>query len=1085
MYPENPEGTQVIVGSMNHSGFVLKMAALQTDSTDILIVFKPLQQKQPEFYGKLQNVKQLDWIKMYQNAHPHLEITDRFVMTLSLSIAKSYSESRSVENLITIIRKESRQVSQMNALRFRINMSENCENLVDSIREVIHGLGEHKKHFIMHDNIYVMALLVDANLDPTGKLREEVWDAYIHNDEPAIKQTSVSVMRNHIYYPQQIRLAKSLMNRYAVMLEKSVEKNIVFEQFSKFEFRILTSGSRLDTYKQILYDTNFSHHSDEILDTEDFLNSSLISCGSRYKMEHILENIRIEASKNPDHLFLVVADDSNDSFIPCLFCSNSDYAKNFCNSPNVLILVMNSRPWCNQPTITGDIAFGEGKQLHLVKWTDVHDEDYKKGMVVTLRALTFETKNNINPWLTHKKKGSTVIPWIGVNKEVSASSYLLKKCGDGIEISTVGQSDGVMKLVVYTQRKQYHLGFVPESSVEEFVIVCDKFKIHQNYGVDIIEIETCMEQPLSLTYESSKIVLSKYTGIVSRNIANLFFVESVRKVEELNERHLQKCENKQYLSRNFYFQTNGNHPENVLMILDESFPTKLKTQFPHEYVLCSEYSYYLMLIDLMRKYRVPQTLAELFNDPKKTDWYQYIVARSRRMESMRGELQVFPPDMIQVRHPMPQSVWEMYVEQTETHAWKCVLTNAEKCKKSGVVDKAALTFLNNFSSFLFHVNMGKFETKLQEIKLKLGELLPQLDSYLANCPTRFDGIHESVKSDQIRQIYTLDIVSDLTETKTDFGGNVKVIKSSRTLYGNCMYESLVMVRQILIGENGSSYFEVARNFDMVRRNPNLILKGCIVISTDEDDSSESVPCNITTLDLRAIDKVEEGASSKMLEEITRLCRYATKSDKSKLPKIIQNKIGPYKIEKSAPYFVNGVGIPGDLDLKDLTANFIIFRTEPHIGNTGVVLKTIQLLRESVQKSQRPVVSSTSTSTADSLRNEFDGKGTDLDAADTEENLMNYDLVGTQNIQENQDISQNVHEDNWNNDGSLEIPSSSSQFEEWDELEDFSAVVKQVISEWCSPSPSTDEQESRQTHQQNADKKSQTGHSSGCFTKYGH
>ena len=90
----------------------------------------------------------------------------------------------------------------------RINKSENCKNLVDSIREVINGLGEHKKNFILHDTIYVMALLVDVNLDPTGKLREEVWDAYIHNDGPAIKHTSGSVMRNHIYYPQQIRLAK-------------------------------------------------------------------------------------------------------------------------------------------------------------------------------------------------------------------------------------------------------------------------------------------------------------------------------------------------------------------------------------------------------------------------------------------------------------------------------------------------------------------------------------------------------------------------------------------------------------------------------------------------------------------------------------------------------------------------------------------------------------------------------------------------------------------------------------------------------------------------------------------------------------
>ena len=1061
------------------------MAASETDSTDILIVFKPLQQEQPKFYGRLENVKQLDWIKLYQNAHPHLEITDWFVIRLSLSITKSYSESRSVGNLITIIQKECRQIAQMDASRCRINDdTKSAEGLVVSIRELINGFGERKKNFILHDNVYVMAILIDANLDPTGKMKEEVWDACIHNDEPNVERTTGSVMRNHTHsYPQQIRLANILRNRYAVMLKRwsGVEKQKVFKQFSRCEFRVLTSGSRLDKYKQRLSDPDFSRHFYEIFDTEEFLNNyfSLIRCGSRNRMEHILKKIRDEASANTDTLFLVVADDSNNSFIPCLFCSNSEYTRQFSDVPNVLILVTNSRPWCNQPTITGDIEFGKGKPLHSVKWTEVHEDDYKKGMVITLRALTFETQNNINPWLTVNVKNNLAVnPWTGVNKEASASSYLLKECGDGIQISTVGLTEGIMKLVVCIRKNQHQLRFVPkgtESSVGNIDIVCDKFKICHNHGVDIIEIETCMEPPLLLAYDHGKMVLSENIEIAKRNAAYLFFIDSVREVDEPVDRRLQNYKNGQYLSRNFYFQTNGNHPENVLMVLDESFPVKLKKQFPHEYVLCSEYIYYLLLIDLMRKYTVPQRLADLFDDPTKTDWYQYIVARSRRIEAMREKLHLFSPDMIQVRHPILYSVWDLYVEQAETHAWRGLLASAEKCKKSGVVGTTAtITFFRKLSTFLFHVNMETYETKLQEIKLKLDEFLPELDSYLATSPTKFDGIHESVKNEQIRQIYTLDIVSDLTETKSDFLGNVKVIKSSKTLYGNCMYESLVMARQILLGDNGTFPFEVARNFGMVRRNPSLAQRGCIVISNDEDDSSESVSSNITTLDLRAIEKVEEEASSKMMDEITRLCRYATKSDKSKLPKIIKNKSGAYKIEKSAPYFVNPRGTPpGDLDLKeDLTANIIIFRTEPHIGNTGVLLSTIQLLRKSVQKSQtRPVVSSTSTSTADLLRNEFGGRGAECVAADTEDNLMNYDPFGTPTIQDNQEISQNVHEDNWNNAGSLEIPSSSSQFEELDELEDYSAVIKQGISELCSPSPSTDEQESRQTHQQNTDKDS--------------
>ena len=429
---------------------------------------------------------------------------------------------------------------------------------MDSVRELINGFREHKKSFILHDNVCVMAILVDAYLDPTGKLKEEVSDACIYLDETAIEKTTGSVMRHHTYYPQQIRLAKSLKNRYAMMLKQQlrVEKRKVFEQFTKCEFRILTSGSKLDKYKHRLSDPDFNRHFDhEMFFTKDIIESCVFSCGSKNRLEHTLNLIRIEASKNSDTLFLVVADDSKNSFIPVLFCSNSEYTRKFSDMPNVLILLINSRPWCNQPTITGDIKFGKDKRLHSVKWTEVHADNYKKGMWITLRALTFQTVNNINPWLTVNVKNNSVVnPWTGVNKEASASSYLLKECVDGIQITTAGLPEGIMKLAVCKRKNQYHVGFVPEraeSSVGNFDIVCDQFKIYHNYGVDIIEIETCMEPPLLLAYDHGKIVLSEDIGIGSRNVlTSLFFVDSVREVDELNDR---PPENKQYLFTQLLF----------------------------------------------------------------------------------------------------------------------------------------------------------------------------------------------------------------------------------------------------------------------------------------------------------------------------------------------------------------------------------------------------------------------------------------------------------------------------------------------------------------------------------------------------
>ena len=222
----------------------------------------------------------------------------------------------------------------------------------------------------------------------------------------------------------------------------------------------------------------------------------------------------------------------------------------------------------------------------------------------------------------------------------------------------------------------------------------------------------------------------------------------------------------------------------------------------------------------------------------------------------------FLRDMIQVRHPIPQSVWEMYVEQTETHAWKCLLTSAEKCKKSGVVDKAALTFFNNLSSFLFHVNMETYETKLQEIKLKLGEVSTPIGFILGDSPhTMFDRMSwKSEKGPDWANLYIGYCVG--------FDWNQNWVGRKRESYQ--IIQNLVWQLYVWIFNRRSNRFLLVTMGVLLSKllgiliwfvwNPDLVRKGCIVISNDEDDLSESVPCNITTLDLRAIDKVEEGAS---------------------------------------------------------------------------------------------------------------------------------------------------------------------------------------------------------------------------------
>ena len=210
-----------------------------------------------------------------------------------------------------------------------------------------------------------------------------------------------------------------------------------------------------------------------------------------------------------------------------------------------------------------------------------------------------------------------------------------------------------------------------------------------------------------------------------------------------------------------------------------------------------------------------------------------------------------------------------------------------------------------------------------------------------------------------RNEFTDDIISDLIDSRTDSGGNMKIIKSTKRLYSNCMYETLFLAKECLSDEKAGVSFEIFRNLHSARKIPGLNNKTCIVLSNSEDDLFEHVSDNITTLDLRAIETPKDKATSKMWNEITCLCRYVTKSDDFKLPMIIQNKKELNNLERTAPY---SPCIAQTLALNVKKGNIVLFQIEPHIGNTGVLMKTILLLKESVNSTTGLTLSKTSHST---------------------------------------------------------------------------------------------------------------------------
>ena len=317
--------------------------------------------------------------------------------------------------------------------------------------------------------------------------------------------------------------------------------------------------------------------------------------------------------------------------------------------------------------------------------------------------------------------------WIGVIEEKSAHRYRLTTNGDYIMISTAGSDN--MKLVVLCKppKKKICVGFVSanfEADIQEYDIITERFKIIMNYGANLIALEACTDQVSIglLAYSNDTVVLGDDTTIHGR-AQNLFFLERVPNIEESMRPPAKNSGSEQYLSRNFYFQTNGNDPDKALITLDKSFPIKMRETFPNEYVLCAEYTYYLLLMDLIRTYTVNYSsiAADLLKDSTNVPAYKYVDERSKRIDLMRKKLyHGLTSDMVKRPHPISQDVWDSYVQYVETQACKKLEANVEKFSKTNNMGDFAKKFVPPFLDFFFHASIDTYQKKMMEIKIVFG-----------------------------------------------------------------------------------------------------------------------------------------------------------------------------------------------------------------------------------------------------------------------------------------------------------------------------------------------------------------------------
>ena len=274
----------------------MSMASRDENGSDILIVIKTKESELSGLPDRFGNVPQLDWIKQYRITQRLLEVTSGAIVELCLRMTKKYDEQKSAANLVTIIQEECTDFAEQE-WSVSTKTSENVDLLKEKIKEL--NTKEHKQHFMFFEDILAMVILVDDLFDKSGELKEELWDMmYCPDNSPGTQPPlGFSPIPSNIH-PHQERLAGILKNRFAAMMSCDTGTQDVFKSFREFEFRILTSESRLNEYEQQLH-----IHLD--LSSVDDVSSDLnvICCDTKMKIETTVNNIKDTALKTPKHSF--------------------------------------------------------------------------------------------------------------------------------------------------------------------------------------------------------------------------------------------------------------------------------------------------------------------------------------------------------------------------------------------------------------------------------------------------------------------------------------------------------------------------------------------------------------------------------------------------------------------------------------------------------------------------------------------------------------------------------------------------------------------------------------------------------------
>ena len=952
--------------------------------------------------------KQMDWThELINNLR---EFDQMELLHVSFHLMEALCNDRFDEAANILICNESQLEQTPNV----VQVTDDLDGLCTSLAEVVHRINvihqQTKAEF--HDTNKVLLIYIDDDLDKNRVMRKKLWALYNTDDKlcrtdiaysfpKGLEQFSIDEPVKKCYYFNQECAAQLLLKRIEFILYKYHQKQL--SDFSEFDFMIYTARSNMlekQTINRLCMETAECFHQDEYADLEkleELARKKVKKYVITKTTKQDLEEMKADALKNPKKLLFIVADEAHwgISGQTNLGVSANNALVNAWDDgyPNVIVLLVTATPWnlltqnsripwvtiaekqengeflevekkrnrLVNPSTGSDVTnkVGPEKELHILRWTESCEDSFKRGLVIVFRVPQKESEPEM--WLTVVERNRKFVLTITTNKQ-EATPLFLKMKNNIVTVETMERNGSNTKvLITRKENNEFFVQFVPVDCLASND--CSSYKLLMDFGEDIIELQPCLTDNIQLMYDSKKNLVCTGRRPAENKIDNFLVYHSLEYSFIVDSKYgIDLTEpGEQYLSLNFYYNTMRNKdPRKRLIRNDERFEAMARTISKNlgttliDDMLAAEYSYYIILVNVIRGAFARPLNFEEFLDNLRTCWYEYIRMKKEKLTNFEKELENCDLNG-EAFKPISHMVFNDVAKYLQEESWKELLRVAKDLSKiKRVREDEYVDFVNCFVAYLMHADED-IENKMSEIKKLTLSHIPHLISQFS-----FSDEHEKTVL-LTRNSETFRIVNDLINGRTSVNikGRMKIIRVNDTAIGNRFYATLSLARK-LGQDDGTYFFEIIRYFEKLKlydqRNMNESCRRiwqelqrkrcesfthektremcqcesyvggdksiacmncqhdhtnikqfsdlnnlpCIVIVIEKARIGETFPKSFNCMDLRLRNRVQKPKLTSLMQELGRLCRYQEKCDYSEMPYAL---IGP-AVEKSLREYLN-------------------------------------------------------------------------------------------------------------------------------------------------------------------------------------